>query len=64
MDNQKEEKEKLATENGDPGRTPGSAEGDLKTVEADLREKNLDGADDDDKSKNKNDADSALKANK
>ena len=26
---------------GDPGRTPGSAEGDRETVEEDLREKNL-----------------------
>lgn len=28
-----------ATESGDPGRTPGSAEGDRETVEADLRDK-------------------------
>jgi hypothetical protein len=35
---------KTATENqsGDPGRTPGSAEGDRETVEQDLEEKNLD----------------------
>ncbi len=29
------------TGTGDPGRTPGSAEGDRETVEEDLREKNL-----------------------
>lgn len=32
----------MATEqSGDPGRTPGSAEGDLETVEEDLDEKGL-----------------------
>lgn len=30
------------TQAGDPGRTPGSAEGDRETVEQDLREKGLD----------------------
>ena len=35
---------KTAAENqsGDPGRTPGSAEGDRETVEQDLEQKNLD----------------------
>ena len=42
MDNQNQEEGKLATQNGDPGRTPGSAEGDRETVEADLEQKNLD----------------------
>ena len=36
----------------DPGRTPGSAEGDLETIEQDLREKGLD---DDDDSADEND---------
>lgn len=40
MDDQK--KDKLDTQNGGPGRTPGAAEGDRETVEADLRQKNLD----------------------
>ena len=31
-----------AEQSGDPGRTPGSAEGDLETIEEDLREKHLD----------------------
>ena len=35
-------KSKTEEESGDPGRTPGSAEGDLETIEADLKEKNLD----------------------
>jgi hypothetical protein len=64
MNNQKEGKGKLETQNGDPGRTPGAAEGDLETVEADLREKNLDDANESGKSKNKNVADSALEASK
>lgn len=42
MDNENQEKGKLATQNGGPGRTPGAAEGDRETVEADLKEKNLD----------------------
>ena len=39
MDNNKSNSQ---SQSGDPGRTPGSAEGDLETVEADLQEKNLD----------------------
>ena len=31
------------TQSDDPGRTPGSAEGDRETIEQDLREKGLDG---------------------
>ena len=34
-----QENEKLQNQSGDPGRTPGAAEGDRETVEADLREK-------------------------
>jgi hypothetical protein len=41
MENQTKENEKSETESGDPGRTPGSAEGDRETVEADLKEKHL-----------------------
>jgi hypothetical protein len=41
MDNQ-DQKNTTPQNSGDPGRTPGSAEGDLETVEADLEEKNLD----------------------
>ncbi len=43
MENQIKEKENSETQSGDPGRTPGSAEGDRETVEADLKEKNLSG---------------------
>jgi hypothetical protein len=42
MGSQAEEKERTEQQSGDPGRTPGSAEGDRETVEADLEEKNLD----------------------
>jgi hypothetical protein len=42
MSNQNQENDKAETQSGDPGRTPGSAEGDLETVEEDLKEKNLD----------------------
>lgn len=51
MSDQNLEKGKLATQNGDPGRTPGSAEGDRETVEADLEEKNLDSENQDDAEK-------------
>ena len=37
------------SQSGDPGSTPGSAEGDRETVEQDLEEKGL-GSDEDDKS--------------
>ena len=47
-------KSKTEEESGDPGRTPGSAEGDLETVEADLKEKDLDGEPDDKKNRNSN----------
>jgi hypothetical protein len=40
-------------ESGDPGRTPGSAEGDRETVEEDLKEKHLD-ADSQENEKNTN----------
>ena len=36
-------KSKSEEESGDPGRTPGSAEGDRETIEEDLKEKHLDG---------------------
>jgi hypothetical protein len=42
MNNQNQEKEELDNQNGDPGRTPGAAEGDRETVEADLQEKQAD----------------------
>jgi hypothetical protein len=42
MSNQARKNEKSGQQSGDPGRTPGAAEGDRKTVEADLKEKNLD----------------------
>lgn len=42
MSNQAQEKEKTGQQSGDPGRTPGAAEGDREIVEADLEEKNLD----------------------
>jgi hypothetical protein len=42
MDSQGQENKNLETESGDPGRTPGAAEGDRETVEADLEEKQLD----------------------
>jgi hypothetical protein len=42
MDNQGQENKNAETESGDPGRTPGAAEGDRDTVEADLEEKQLD----------------------
>ena len=34
-----ENKQNTQNDSGDPGRTPGSAEGDRETVEADLKEK-------------------------
>lgn len=34
-----EQNSNQSSESGDPGRTPGAAEGDLETVEADLQEK-------------------------
>ena len=40
------------TRSGDPGRTPGSAEGDRETVEQDLEEKDL--GDDEDEKKSEN----------
>ncbi len=36
------EETKTPTQSGDPGSTPGSAEGDRETVEQDLEEKGLD----------------------
>ncbi len=54
MDNQAQEKDKSGQQSGDPGRTPGSAEGDRETIEADLKEKNLD-ADSDNYEKTKED---------
>ena len=36
-----EEKETKTQQSGDPGSTPGSAEGDRETVEQDLEEKGL-----------------------
>lgn len=41
QDNRNEQRESSSSENqtGDPGRTPGTAEGDEQTVEEDLRDK-------------------------
>jgi hypothetical protein len=54
-------KSKAEDESGDPGRTPGSAEGDRETVEADLKEKHLDSSSDksDGADKGKNSSESA-----
>ena len=45
MENQKnsqiQENKNSDAQSGDPGRTPGSAEGDRETVEADLEEKGM-----------------------
>lgn len=38
-----EAKDKTPTMSGDPGRTPGSAEGDEETVDADIRQKEREG---------------------
>ncbi len=46
-----ENKETKTGQSGDPGRTPGSAEGDRETVEKDLEEKGLDGGKDDKEAK-------------
>jgi hypothetical protein len=45
QDERNEQAESSGSENqtGDPGRTPGTAEGDEQTVEEDLREKESDG---------------------
>lgn len=37
-----DQKSQTGSKSGDPGRTPGSAEGDRETVEQDLKEKGLD----------------------
>lgn len=42
MADEKVKQSKTEEQSGDPGRTPGSAEGDRETVEEDLKEKNLD----------------------
>ncbi len=39
----KDDKNKSLSESGDPGRTPGSAEGDEETVDEDIREKEAEG---------------------
>jgi hypothetical protein len=46
-DQDRDEKRKDPNAQADPGRTPGTAEGDRETVEADLREKLGDEAADD-----------------
>lgn len=38
-----DEKNKALNTSGDPGRTPGSAEGDEETVDEDIREKEAEG---------------------
>lgn len=38
-----ESKNNTPTQSGDPGRTPGSAEGDEDTVDADIRQKEAEG---------------------
>ncbi len=40
---QSKTKDKTLTESGDPGRTPGSAEGDEKTIDEDIRQKEREG---------------------
>jgi len=40
---QSETKDKIPTMSGDPGRTPGSAEGDEETIDADIRQKEREG---------------------
>jgi hypothetical protein len=47
MAENRETQPKIENQAGDPGRTPGSAEGDRETVEQDLKEKNLDKKDSD-----------------
>jgi hypothetical protein len=39
----KDDKNKLMNTSGDPGRTPGSAEGDEETVDEDIRQKEAEG---------------------
>ncbi len=39
----KENKDKSLNTSGDPGRTPGSAEGDEETVDEDIRQKEAEG---------------------
>jgi hypothetical protein len=39
----KDDKNKLTNQSGDPGRTPGAAEGDEETVDEDIREKEAEG---------------------
>lgn len=39
----KDAKNNAPTESGDPGRTPGSAEGDEETIDADIRQKEAEG---------------------
>jgi hypothetical protein len=47
--------QKTPENTGDPGRTPGSAEGDRETVEQDLKEKGLDRKGDSDASNKEKD---------
>lgn len=62
MDNQ--ENEKLENQSGDPGRTPGSAEGERETVEEDLKEKqNSEDAENYEKTKEKKIAESTSRSN-
>jgi hypothetical protein len=39
----RDDKNKLPNQSGDPGRTPGSAEGDEETVDQDIRQKESEG---------------------
>lgn len=41
--NKSETKDRIPTMTGDPGRTPGSAEGDEETIDADIRQKEREG---------------------
>ncbi len=64
MQNQTKEKENSEMESGDPGRTPGSAEGDRETVEADLKEKHLsDASENNDQTKERKINESTSKSN-
>lgn len=63
MSDNSQEKEKMGNQSGDPGRTPGAAEGDRETVEADLEEKNLDDSQNYEKTKEKKIAESTSRSN-
>lgn len=63
MDNQNQENKNAETESGDPGRTPGAAEGDRETVETDLEEKQLDDSKNNEQNRDTQTAESASGSN-